>query len=119
MESKPSSDAYLAAADRLLDARQFVWTRFPRPSPVTNLDISLIVYRHWLKGSPLIQKHIHVLLGYSAAGIRSHLRTLVGIGWCQSEESSIDRRCTVVVPKTPMVRAVEEYLQIVTGCGSD
>ena len=98
----------------LLTVRKWEQTNLPLVKSALAYDLIVLIAHHTVLGTPLSLKHLFILLNYSEAGVRKHLRYLIRDGWISLEGISNDKRIRVVIAKPKLLLILKEYADLLS-----
>jgi hypothetical protein len=112
MSAKSSSKNLISVTESILRLRSWEKLNLPIEQSSLALDLFLVIAYNSIKGKPLTLKLLFYSLSFSEAGIRKHLRRLLGAGWCSLEGAAHDKRLRHVVAQPKMLEALEAYQEM-------
>jgi len=98
----------------LLTVREWEQANLPLVRNALAYDLIVSIAHHTVAGAPLSLKHLFILLNYSEAGVRKHLRYLIDDEWISLEGVSKDKRIRVVVANPKLLLSLKEYADILS-----
>jgi hypothetical protein len=110
----PSHSELQTITKALLKVRNWEQTNLPLVQSALAYDLIVWIAHHTVSGSPLSLKHLFILLNYSEAGVRKHLRYLIRDGWISLEGVSNDKRIRVVIAKPKLLLTLKEYVDLLS-----
>ena len=97
-----------------LTVRKWEQANLPLVQSALAYDLIVLIAHHNVLGTPLSLKHLFILLDYSEAGVRKHLRYLIHDGWISLEGVSNDKRIRVVIAKPKLLLTLKKYADLLS-----
>jgi len=103
----------------LLKVREWEQANLPLVRSALAYDLIILIAHHTAAGAPLSLKHLFILLNYSEAGVRKHLRYLISNEWISFEGVSNDKRIRVVIANPKLILSLKEYADMLSNVYSN